>query len=75
MSTNSNTDCFPADMDQHWPTIDVLKKLTEAAEILLHENDYDGHGWEIISHCVDRSKEIQEKYYCMKMIMMDMDGK
>jgi|WetSurMetagenome_2_1015567.scaffolds.fasta_scaffold00103_17 hypothetical protein len=44
--------------DNSWSTIDVLKKLIEATEILLHEKNYDGHGWEEISHCVKRGKEI-----------------
>jgi len=41
-----------------WPLKDVLKKLIEASEILLLKKDYDGHGWEEISHCVTRGKEI-----------------
>lgn len=41
-----------------WPLNDVLKKLVEAAEILLHKNSYDGHSYEEINHCVERGKEI-----------------
>lgn len=29
--------------DQPWPLRDVVRKLCEAAEILLHEKNYDGH--------------------------------
>jgi hypothetical protein len=52
---------LPLDMDQCWPTKDVLDKLIEAAEILLHKHDYDGHGWELIAHAVDRGKEISAR--------------
>jgi hypothetical protein len=41
-----------------WPLVDVLKKLTEASEILLHRKNYDGHGWEEIAKCVERAKQI-----------------
>lgn len=44
-------------MDQHWPLKDVLAKLIEAAEILLKEKDYDGHGWELIDTCIEKGKE------------------
>lgn len=46
------------DLDKPWPLKDVLAKLIEATEILLHQKNYDGHGWEEISHCVQRGKEI-----------------
>jgi hypothetical protein len=52
---------LPLDMDQCWPTKDVLDKLIEAAEILLHRHDYDGHGWELIANAVDRGKEISAR--------------
>jgi hypothetical protein len=45
-------------LDNPWCLRDVLKKLIEASEILLQQKDYDGHGWEEISHCVDRGNEI-----------------
>ena len=45
-------------LDNAWCLKDVLKKLIEASEILLLQKNYDGHGWEEISHCVDRGKEI-----------------
>ncbi len=43
---------------QQWPTVDVIAKLAEAAEILLHRCDYDGHGYEEIAACVERAKEL-----------------
>jgi hypothetical protein len=43
---------------QQWPTVDVIAKLVEAAEILLHRCDYDGHGYEEIAACVERAKEL-----------------
>jgi hypothetical protein len=45
-------------MDNAWCLKDVMKKLIEASEILLHQKNYDGHGWEEINHCVERGKEI-----------------
>lgn len=45
-------------LDNAWCLKDVLKKLIEASEILLLQKNYDGHGWEEISHCIDRGKEI-----------------
>ncbi len=41
---------------ESWPLRDVITKLVEASEILLHQKNYDGHGWEQISHAVDRAK-------------------
>ena len=52
---------LPLDADQTWPTRDVLNKLIEASEILLHKKDYDGHGWEEIAHCVDLAKGIVKR--------------
>jgi len=43
--------------DQPWPLTDVLKKLIEASEILLHKKNYDGHGWEEIRHAVEVAKQ------------------
>jgi hypothetical protein len=31
-----------------WPVDEVLAKLAEAADILLNEKNYDGHGYELI---------------------------
>jgi hypothetical protein len=45
-------------LNQPWPLVDVLKKLVEASEILLHKKSYDGHGYEEINQAVDRAKEI-----------------
>lgn len=41
-----------------WPTKDVISKLIEAAELLLHRHDYDGHGYEEIAAAVERAKQI-----------------
>lgn len=48
-------------LTEPWNTVEVIKKLIEAAEILLHEKDYDGHGWEEIAGCVRYGKERIEK--------------
>lgn len=47
---------------ESWPLRDVLAKLVEASEILLHQKNYDGHGWEQISHAVDRAKAALAKW-------------
>lgn len=35
-------------IDSPWPAADVVRKLADAADILLGQHDYDGHGWEEI---------------------------
>ena len=39
----------------------VLEKLIEASEILLHQKNYDGHGWEIISEAVTQARNYKNK--------------
>ena len=51
-------------LDNSWSLKDVLKKLIEASEILLHQKNYDGHGWEEINHCVERGKSIVSTLSC-----------
>lgn len=36
-----------------WPPIDTVQKLLEAADILLDQCNYDGHGWELIDTARD----------------------
>lgn len=50
-------------LDQPWPLVDVLKKLIEASDILLHKHSYDGHGWEEISHAVEIGKQKVDLLY------------
>lgn len=45
-------------LNNPWSLRDVLANLIGAAEVLLHQKNYDGHGWEEINHCVERGKEI-----------------
>jgi hypothetical protein len=47
---------LPALLEEPWPMRDILAKLSEAADILLNERAYDGHGWEEIATCRDRAK-------------------
>ena len=47
-----------SDNENAWPLNDVLKKLIEAARILLKKHDYDGHNYEEIQHCIKRGEEI-----------------
>lgn len=44
------------DSVETWPLRDVLAKLIEAAEILLHRHDYDGHAYEEIDECIRQAK-------------------
>ena len=53
---------LPLDGDRAWDTISVLEKLVEAADILLHKKDYDGHGWEEIELCYKLGLEILQGY-------------
>ena len=62
---NANTllaDSLSLDGDKAWDTLSVISKLVEAADILLHKNDYDGHGWEEIEICYKRGLEILQQY-------------
>jgi hypothetical protein len=47
-------------LDQPWPLVDVLKKLIEASDILLHEKNYDRNGWEEHEHCFREGNKIVE---------------
>ncbi len=49
---------IPTNNDHPWNTYSVISKLVEAADILLHKKDYDGHGWEEIEICYKRGQEI-----------------
>ena len=53
--TNPGMCCHCA---QAWPREEVLGKLVEAAESLLNEKNYDGHGHELIETAVRRGKGI-----------------
>jgi len=45
-------------LDNAWPLKNVLEKLIEATNILLHNKSYDGQGYEEMQICVSRAKEI-----------------
>jgi hypothetical protein len=45
-------------LDQAWPLRDVIQKLVDGVDILLHEKDYDALGWEDYEHSFTRGKEI-----------------
>lgn len=51
-------DAMEVDKQQTWPLRDVLSKLTDAAETLLNQYTYDGHGYEEINACIVRAKAI-----------------
>ena len=42
--------------DTPWPLPDVVRKLADAADILLNQYDYDGHGYEQIEECVKQAR-------------------
>jgi hypothetical protein len=44
-------------LDHPYSLIHILNKLVEASDILMHEKNYDGHGWEIISETTKLAKE------------------
>lgn len=44
-----------------WPLTDVLLKLIESTEYLLHVNNYDRHGWEEVSHSTKIGSEYLDK--------------
>lgn len=46
------------DVYNSWPLPDVLAKLVEATDHLLKVRNYDLTGWEEVSHCVERGREI-----------------
>ncbi len=47
-------------MDQPYNLPEILKALTECADILLHDKGYDGAGWERLEYCFKHGKEIIE---------------
>ena len=57
---------YKTDWRQHrsmatpWPIHDVLAKLADASDILLHHYNYDGHGYEQIEECVRRARDYTE---------------
>lgn len=58
------------DEDKPWDTFSVISKLVEAADILLHKKDYDGHGWEEIEISHKRGLELL-KYHKQKNTSAD----
>ena len=43
--------------DTPWPPDDVVRKLADAADLLLYHFGYDGHGHEEIAECGKRARE------------------
>ena len=46
MKKSKNSSCVMLGRDSAFPTEYLLDKLCDAVDILLHDKDYDGHGWE-----------------------------
>lgn len=47
-------------LSEAWTLNDVVNKLIEASEILLHDKNYDGMGYEEIEQCVKIAKEFNK---------------
>ena len=45
------------DISSAWTTADLLERLCEATDILLHKKDYDGDGWEILQTALKLGRE------------------
>ena len=55
----SKCECTPCrcDKDQPWPLRDIVAKLADAAEHLLHDHSCDAHGHEEIERALKRARE------------------
>lgn len=51
-------DAIERDAAEVWPIMDVLAKLTEAADLFLGSWNYDGHRHEELIVCVERAKAL-----------------
>jgi len=40
-----------------WPIWSILERLCDAADILLDDKDYDGHGWELLHEARERGRQ------------------
>lgn len=57
-----------------FPTIDILKRLSDATDTLLHRHDYDGHGWEVIQYSMEAANaRIEEIKKVMENLNHNMD--
>ncbi len=56
LAENTKTELLQ--LDNPWPLIDVLDKLQDSADKLLHKYNYDGAGHEEVLLCLNRAKEI-----------------
>lgn len=45
-------------LNNPWSLLNVMKKLVEASDILLHQKDYDRLGWEDHEHALREGKKI-----------------
>ncbi len=56
----------PGAIDTPWPARDVVAKLVEAADILLDDKNYDGHGWETIHQARQVAREFlgENCFFC-----------
>ncbi len=69
-TSNKTTDSQPAmrsspiekvlRLEEPFNLEEILKGLVEAADILLHKKDYDGHGWEHLEYCFRYAKDVIE---------------
>jgi len=59
MTTHEKNEVFG--LSEPYTLPHVLSKLIEASNILLHDKNYDGTGWEIISHCTKLGEDYQKR--------------
>jgi hypothetical protein len=48
MTDMTKEEMLPGAIDSAWPARDVVQKLVDAADVLLNDKSYDGHGYEEI---------------------------
>lgn len=48
-------------LDTSWPLAEVLTKLCDAADHLLHAHDCDAHGWELVGSARDAGRAIVQR--------------
>lgn len=48
-------------LNDAWPLKDILKKLIDGTDILLHKKDYDALGWEDYEHAFTRGKVVLQQ--------------
>ena len=56
------------------PTRDLLLELTKAADILIREKNYDGHGWELIDGAITKTAEREQQLEAAAKALAELEG-